>query len=272
MKFDFTKNRTVKDLSIVPDNCHALYVEAEGDDAEGFTLRTDKVTTASVAIIMGQNKALEAVRLEVKEAKEAGKIDLTPLADYGQTIDEITLGVATKVEELTANASGKESDIAARIATVKKEHSEAIAALTTTKDGEIATRQAKLENYMLDTEIMSAGANWQGLKPKLVKPFARQQMAVADVDGVPCVVVVDSEGKARYSTSPERAGELMNTDELFDEMSKDKTLRGIFPSEQAAQGGGATASGPMRVRSGDAVKNMTSAQKIGEGLKGVKRK
>ncbi len=272
MKFDFTKNRVVKDLSVVPDNCHAFYVEAEGDDAEGFTLRTDKVTTAAVAVITGQNKALVAVRQEVKEAKDAGKVDLTALSDYGQTIDEIVSGVAIKVEELTANASGKESDIAARIATVKKEHSEAIAALTTTKDGEIAIRQSKLENYMLDTEIMSAGANWQGLKPKLVKPFAREQMTVAEVDGKPHVVVVDSEGKARYSTSPDRAGELMNTDELFIEMSENKTLRGIFPSEQAAQGGGAAASGPMAVRRGDATKNMNSAQKITEGLKGVQRK
>lgn len=272
MKFDFTKNRTVKDLKDVPDNCHAFYVEAEGDDAEGFTLRTDKVTTAAVAVIMGQNNALVAVRQEVKDAKEAGKVDLTPLSDYGQTIDEIVSGVAIKVEELTANASGKESDIAARIATVKKEHSEAIAALTTTKDGEIATRQAKLENYMLDSEIVSACGNWRDLKPKLVKPFAREQMAVAEVEGVPHVVVVDSEGKARYSTSPERAGELMNTDELFDEMSENKTLRGIFPSEQAQQGGGAQPSGPLSVRKGDAVKNMNPAQKITEGLKAVPKR
>ena len=274
MKFDFTKNRNVDDLTVVPENCRAFYekVEADGDDgAVSYNLRGDPITTASVAVITGQNKALKAVRQEVTDAKAAGKLDLTPLEAYGKTVTEIAANIGTKVEELTANASGNESDIALRIASVKKEHSEAMVALTTTKDGEIASRQGQLENYMIETSIMQAGAGWQGLNPTLVSPFARQQMKVLLVDEKPSVVVVDSSGEARYSTSPERAGELMNTDELFEEMSKDKALRQIFPSDQAVQGGGAQANGPMRIKKGDATKNMNSAQKIGEGLKGIKK-
>lgn len=271
MKFDFAKNRTVEDLSTVPPNCQAFYekTEGEGDKVE-FTLRTDAQTNAAVAVITGQNKALGKVRDEVTAAKAAKGVDLTPLEAYGKTVAEIATGVATKVEELTANASGKESDIAARIAGVKKEHGEAIAALTATKDKEIAGTKEKLNAYMLDTEVMNAGAGWQGLNPKLVKPFAKKQMQIKEVEGVPQVVIVDAAGEARYSTSPDRAGLLMNTTELLEEMSEDKSLRQLFPSTQAAVGGGAqqSASG---IRRGKETANMTSAEKIGAGLKNRKK-
>ncbi len=271
MKFDFTKNRNVDDLNKVPDNCQAFYEKADKDDG-GFNLRSDAQTTAAIAVITGQNTALKAVRLEADEAKKASKTDLTALSAYGTTVDEIAAAVGTKVEELTAAASGKESDIATRIAGIKKEHGEAVAALTTTKDKEISTTNAQLENYMLETSIMHAAAGWQGLNTTLVTPFARKQMKVAEVDGTPRVVVVGSDGEARYSTSPDRAGELMNTDELLAEMAEDKALRQLFPSDQAATGGGATGNQtPTGVRRGDATKNMTPAQKIGAGLKSQKK-
>ena len=267
MKFDFTKNRTVENLEGVPANCHAFYEKAEGEDG-GYNLRTDAQTTAAVAVITGQNKALGAVRQEVTDAKKANSTDLSALSGYGDTIEAIATGVTAKIEELTAAASGKESDIAQRIAGIKKEHGEAVAALTATKDKEISTKQGQLEAYMLDSSIMHAGAGWIGLNTKLISPFAHKQMKVADVDGKPRVVVVGADGEARYSTSPERAGELMNPDELLVEMSEDKGYRQLFPSTQASEGGGAqqrnTATG---VRRSDKTKNMTSAQKIGHGLK-----
>ena len=271
MKFDFTKNRTVEKLDEVPENCRAFYEKAENED-EGFNLKTDKVTTAAVAVITGQNKALVAVRQEVKDAKDAKSVDLSALSDYGKTIEEIVAGVATKVDELTVNASGNESDTAARIAAVKKEHGEAMAALTTTKDDAIKIKQGQLESYMLETAIMHAGANWPKLNTRLVTPFARDKMKVVDVDGKPQVIIVGADNEARYSTSPDRAGELMNTDELLEEMSADKALRPLFPSDQAAIGGGATGNAtPPGVHRGDPTKDMNPAQKITEGLKKQKK-
>ena len=230
MKFDFAKNRNVAELSTVPANCHAFYEKSEEEDG-GFDLRTDAQTTAAIAVITGQNKALGKVRDEVTVAKAAKETDLTALAAYGTTVDDIAAAVGVKVEELTAAASGKESDIAQRIAGVKKEHGEAVAALTTAKDTEIKETKRQLNNYMLETSIMHAGAGWNGLNTTLVSPFARKKMKVAEVDGKPQVVVVGADGEARYSTSPERAGELMNTDELLEEMSNDKSLRQLFSRE-----------------------------------------
>ncbi len=272
MKFDFAKNRTVADLNTVPANCQAFYEKSDGDDADAeFTLRSDAQTTAAVAVITGQNKALGKVRDEVTAAKAAKGVDLSPLEAYGKTVAEIVTAVGVKVEELTAAASGKESDIATRIAGVKKEHGEATAALTATKDKEIAASKEKLDGYMLSTEITNAGANWSGLNTTLVSPFAKKQMRIAEVEGEPTVVIVDNAGETRYSTSPDRAGLLMNTDELLVEMSDDKALRQLFPSSQASNGGGAheTAT-PPGVRRGDPTKNMTPGEKISHGLKNKK--
>lgn len=268
MKFDFAKNRTVEDMSGVPDNCRAFYEKADGDD--GFNLKTDTVTTAAVAVITGQNKALKAVRQEVTDAKAAKGIDLSPLETYGKTVTEIVANVGAKVEELTAAASGKESDIATRIAGIKKEHGEATAAAKATHDKELSIKQTKLEAYMLNTEIMNAGTGWTGLNAKLIAPFAKSQMKVADVDDMAQVVVVDGSGEVRYSTSPDRAGLLMNTEELLIEMSETKDYRQLFPSDQASQGGGAVQSANPGVRRGDKTANMNPAQKISVGLKNRK--
>ena len=265
MKFDFTKNRNVAELKEVPANCQAFYEKSEEEDG-GYNLRADDQTTAAVAVITGQNKALVAVRLEVTDAKKANKTDLSSLSAYGTTVDEIAAAVGTKVEELTSAASGKDSDAATRIAAVKKEHGEAVSALTITKDKEIATKQGQLEAYMLDSSIMHAGAGWNGLNTTLVTPFAKKQMKVADVDGKPKVVVIGADGEARYSTSPERAGELMNTDELLVEMSEDKAMRQLFPSNQAVEGGGAQARTTQAGLRRNKTDNMTPAQKIGHGL------
>lgn len=271
MKFDFTKNRTVEDISAVPDNCRAFYEKVEGDDTIVYNLRSDAQTTAAVAVITGQNKALKAVRQEVTDAKAAKGVDLSALSAYGENVDAIAVSVTAKIEELTAAASGKESDIATRIAGIKKEHGEAVAALTATKDKEIGTTKEQLNNYMLETSIMHAGAGWPGLNTTLIAPFARKQMRVADVDGEPRVVIIGSDKEVRYSTSPDRAGELMNTDELLVELSEDKVKRQLFPSTQASNGGGAQQSAGSSVHRGDKTANMNSAQKIAHGLKNQKK-
>ena len=269
MKFSFADNRNVTDMSVVPDSCKAFYEKADGDDG-GFNLRGDAQTVAAVAVITGQNKALVAVRLEVNEAKATKTVDLTALSSYGNTVEEIAAAVGTKVEELTANASDKNVDVAKQIAAVKKEHGEAMAAAKITTDQVIATKQGQLESYMLDTAISNAGAGFQNLNTTLISPFARKQMAIHEVDGAPQVVVLGPDKEPRYSTSPERAGLLMNTDELLVEMSEDKTFAPIFPSTQATTGGGAQTTNTPGRRAD--VSKMSPSEKIASALPGAAKK
>jgi hypothetical protein len=267
MKFNFADNRNVKDMSVVPDSCKAFYEKAETDDG-GFNLRADAQTTAAVAIVTGQNKALVAVRQEVNDAKAAKTVDLTALSSFGTTVDEIAAAMNTKVEELTANASGKDVDVAKQIAAVKKEHGESTAAAKIVTDQLLATKQGQLESYMLETAITNAGAGFQNLNTTLISPFARKQMAIHDVDGVPQVVILDKAKEPRYSTSPERAGELMNADELLAEMSEDKTFAPIFPSTQATTGGGAQQTNTPGRRADTS--KMSPTEKISNHLAGKK--
>ena len=267
MKFSFADNRNVTDLSTVPESCKAFYEKADGDDG-GFNLRADAQTTAAVAVITGQNKALVAVRQEVNDAKATKTVDLSALSSYGTTVDEIAAAMTTKVEELTANASDKNVDVAKQIAAVKKEHGESTAAAKIVTDQLLATKQGQLESYMLDTAITNAGAGFQNLNTTLISPFARKSMAIHDVDGSPQVVILGPDKEPRYSTSPERAGLLMNADELLAEMSEDKTYAPIFPSTQAATGGGAqTTNTPGRKVD---TATMSPSEKIASCLPGAK--
>lgn len=143
---------------------------------------------------------------------------------------------------------------------------------TSAKDLEITALGNTLHNYMLDTSILGAAGSWPGLSAKLVQPFVRQHMKVADVEGKPRPVVVDADGQPRYSKMAERAGELMQPDELLLEMSEQADYRQLFPSQQAAQGGGATPpKTPAGVRRTDKTANMTPAEKITAGLPGNKK-
>lgn len=269
MKFDFTKNRKVESLDKVPENFRAFYAEVEGDDG-GFALRDDGVTTAAVAAISGLNGALVKARGEVDAAKKAHTIDLSGLSEYGETIEAITTGVKSKVEELSSKATASNKSVEVRISQIQKEHAEAITKLTTDNAGVLKAKDGSLHTYMLDTSIMTAAGTWTGLNPTLVKPFARKQMAVQDVDGKPRVVVLGSDGEARYSKLAERAGELMQPDELLVEMSEQDDFKQLFPSKQANGGGGSqTNRTPVGVKTGNQ-KNQTPAQKITAGISAKK--
>ena len=270
MKFDFTKNRKVKKLETVPENFRAFYAEVEGDD-EGFALRDDSVTTAAVAAISGLNGALVKVRAEVDTAKKAKTIDLSGLSEYGETIEAITSGVKSKVEELSSKATASNKTIEVRIAQIQKEHTDAITKLTADNAGVLKAKDGSLHTYMLDTSIMTAAGGWTGLNPTLVKPFARKQMAVQDVDGTPRVVVLGSDNEARYSKLAERAGELMQTDELLVEMSEQEDFKQLFPSKQANGGGGSQTSRTQVGIKKPGAKNQTSAEKISAGLASQKK-
>jgi len=270
MKFDFTKNRKVEKLDAVPENLRAFYEEV--GEGEGFQLKTDSVTTAAIAVISGLNGALTKARGDVETAKKANKVDLSLLADYGDTPEAIHQSVQAKIAELTEQASSSQQDVQQRISVVKKEANEALQKALSEKDNLIVAQKNTLHNYMLDTSVMNAASAFQGLNAKLVAPFAKGQMKIQETDGTPKVVIVDANGEPRYSKQADRAGELMQADELLAEMSESAEFKQLFPSQQAQTGGGTqTTHVPVGVRRNNA-KNQTPAQKISAGLGAVAKK
>lgn len=264
MKFDFTKNRKVEKLDAVPANLQAFYEEVEGDD-EGFQLKTDTVTTAAIAVISGLNGALVKARGDVETAKKTKTVDLTILAEYGDTPEAINQSITAKIEELTAAASTSQQDVQTRISGIKKEHGEVMTKALAAKDDLLTAQTSQLHNYMLDTAVMHAAGGYQGLNAKLVSPFAKGQMKIQVVDEIATVVIVDSAGEPRYSKNAERAGDLMQADELLEEMSESTEFKQLFPSQQAQTGGGSQTTN-TRVGRKTNVKNQTPAQKISAGI------
>lgn len=257
--------KQIKELTEVDANLRVFYEPNEAGD--GYVIRSDEVTTTAISVISGQQAALTKARNEAAEAKKSGTVDLSALSEFGTDPASIASAVTTKIEELTNAQSEGQRAVAKRIDEIKKQHSEALAAATASKDQEIAATRQTLNNYMLDTSIMGAASSWQGLNAKLVSPFARQHMQVQDIDGKPRAVIVDSDGQPRYSKNPDRAGELMQADELLAEMSEQPDYKQLFPSQQASQGGGATTpKTPVGVRRTNATDNMNPAQKISAGL------
>jgi len=263
--------KKIKELTEVDANLRVFYVADEENG--GFKVRDDEITTTAISVISGQQAALVAARQEAADAKKGTAIDLTPLAEFGNDVASITASVTAKIEELTNAQSQGQKEVAKRIDDIKRQHSEALAAATATKDQEIASQREALHDYMLNTAIMGAANSWPGLNSKLVAPFARGHMAVKEIDGKPRTVIVDTDGQPRYSKNAERAGELMQADELLLEMSEQSDYKQLFPSKQADQGGGSqprqtSPNGPRRTDKG---KSMTSAQKISAGLDNLKK-
>jgi len=263
--------KKVNELTEVDANLRVFY--EEDTENGGYKLKSDEITATAISVISGLNGALGAARSEAEAAKRNGTVDLSVLADYGTDPQSIADAVNAKIEELSSAATSSQKDIEARISRIKKEHAEALAEATSAKDQEIMRQQQALHNYMLDTAVMSAATSWTGLNAKLVAPFARGQMKVAEIDGQPRVVVVDSDGQPRYSKNPDRAGEMMQADELLKEMSEQPDYRQLFPSQQASTGGGAEQTRtPVGVRTGVKKENMTSAEKINAGLAARRRR
>ena len=107
MEFDFNKSLSVDAIESVPEDFRGLYVEDEGGK---FKLNTDDETTKSaVASITRLNKALVASRAEAK-ANKAKQVDLSALAEFGDTPDAILEGFNAQIEEARKAGKGKDAE------------------------------------------------------------------------------------------------------------------------------------------------------------------
>jgi len=264
--FDFSKNRRVSDINKVPENLRVFYEP----DGEEFMLKGADEVTAAVAVITGQDKALRAVRKEADAAKAASTVDLSPLADFGDSVEGIARTVAAKIDELTEAAKGTEA-IRGQIETVKREASIAHAKAIEEKDAQIEAINAQVADYIVTTQVHNAASARPGLNAKLIMPFVKPQMAVEvqEVDGqkVKKLVIKDASGQVRYSRISDRAGEPMDVSELLDEMAANEEYAALFPSK-AKSGGGTPTPGPVQpgIRKSEKTDGMSSTQKIAAGM------
>jgi len=253
MKFSFSENVTVKNIDIVPEDFRALYVKK--DDGT-FTLDTsDAKVKSAVAAITGLNQALVTSRAEAEAAKK-GKVDLSSLADYGDTPEKIAEGITAKIKALTdggkVNVDKIRQEIAASFA---KDHE--------SKDKRIGALSAQLHKILVDNGATAAIADAKGVVDLLL-PMIRNNIRVAEKDGQFHVNVVDAQNEIRYSGV---TGQPMTIKELVAEMKGNTAFGGAFQSE--ALGGGGTKPGSTTTPAGGTntmPKASDSVSKIARGL------
>lgn len=250
MDFEFTD---VESLDKVPQDFRSLY-HSEPNEEGKYSVGDDFKPVA--AAIMGFNRNLKDMRKGLKDKQ----IDLTPLADFGDTPASIKEAFELKLAQLEETyKSSANKDVAKQIENVKAAMAEAHGKELTKRDIRSEALQKQLYTILVENTATSAILEAKGL-PNLLMPFIKEQTKVAEEDGKLKVFIVDRNGETRYG----HTGSPMTLKELVDEMKAAEMYGRLFESEE--RGGGGTPPGPTRRPSGDKSRALSANEKIAMGL------
>lgn len=227
MDFDFGP---VESLEKVPQQFRPLYGSEAGADGK-FAVTEGFRGTADAFVGLGR-----ALKAERTAAKNRVNVDLSPLAEYGDSVDKIVEGVGTKIRGLQDElAKGGKINLDK----VKQEFAQAHQGELTKATTRATALQNQLYELLVDNAAQSALAKEKG-SAELLLPIVRQSVKVAEQDGKFSVFVVDQGGDRRYSGV---TGEPMSIVELIAEMKADKRYARAFDSDAPAGGGTPPGSG-----------------------------
>lgn len=258
MDFNFNDHLQVPDINKVPEQFRGLYEEGE----EGYSLSKDEKVVGAVSAITGLNKALTAARAEAK-ANKGNKVDLSPLADFGDSPEAIAAAVKSQIEEFQ-NELAKGSEAKLNLDTIKADLAKAHATDLQTRETEIENLKTTLYTYLVENRAQSDIVEAGGM-PELLMPVLKQDLKPVIEDGKYTVRVVDSEGNIRYSGI---TGEAMTTAERVAELKADEKFGRAFNSETKTGGGSA----PSRSIITKPSENLSSVDKINAGLQTQNRR
>lgn len=250
MDFDFGP---VENLETVPQQFRPLYGAKAGDDGK-FVV--GDVFRGTADAFLGLGRALNAERAA---AKKRPTVDLSPLAEFGATVDEIATGVKGKLTSLQEELArgGK-----INVDKIKQEVAQAHQVDLTRATTRASALQSQLYELLVDNAASAALVSQKG-SAELLLPIVRQSVKVAEQDGKFGVYVVDKAGDRRYSGV---TGEPMSIAELVAEMKADKRFARAFDSEAPAGGGMPPGSGKGPARPANNGQPKSSVDKIKAGL------
>lgn len=252
MEFDI--NTPVDSLDKVPEQFRPIFADKPGEDGKFTVNPVFKGVADALGGFDRSNKTLRA------ELKGKTSVDLSPLAEFGDSPADIKAAFDARVAELTA----KGGDKAQAIEKVRGEMGAANQAALTAEKGRTSHYQSALHTMVLKNEALSAIASEKGL-PDLLMPFIQTQVKVNEVEGKFTVVVLDEKGEPRYSGL---TGAPMTVSELVKGMKADPKYGRLFESEVPGGGGmppgaGRRVPGP---NGGGGAADKTPNQKIAAGL------
>lgn len=237
MDYDFAKNNEVETLDAVPQDLRSFYKETDGK----YKLDSENpAVNSAVSLLSKLNQTLKASRKEA-DGYKAKAVDLSSLADYGSTPDEIKAGIEKKLEEMSTGNKDAKLNLEKIKADLAAGHAKDLEA----KDTKVNALTNQLYSLMVENAATASISELKG-NVKLLMPFIKDQVKVVEEDGEFKVFVVDKANERRYSGT---TGAPMTIKELVAELKANAEFGGAFMSE-APSGNGVkpgTATKPVKV-------------------------
>lgn len=234
--FDFKNNTTVskeKFESVVPADFQPLYAE------DGDVMKLDSSEpwkAAAISALTGSSVALAKARTEITELNKKKDVDLSPLSEYGDSVDTIASGISSAIEEATKAArKGDKSDVERQVAKIKEDLAKGHATELKAKDEVIGGLTGQLKTLLVDNAATKALAEAGAIDADLVLPHIHNHVkAEMGDDGKFSVTVVDAAGDPRYSSTTAAP---MQIGELVGEMKAQDKYAPLFRSEKKSGSG-----------------------------------
>ena len=254
--FDLANNKSLKSLESVPSDFQAFYKQ----DGDEYILDTETpAINSAVSIISGMVNTLSAVRNEADTYKSKA-VDLSSLADYGTSPEEIKSSITAKIEELQQQLAGGE-EAKLNLEKIKEDLAKAHTKDLEVRDNRANALRSQLENLLVTSETIKE-LSAAGGDVELLSPFIHQNTKSIEEDGEFKVLVIDSAGDRRFSGT---TGAPMTIKELVNEMKADTKYSKLFASEAPTGGGKLPGSSAAPAPKPGA--KISSVDKISAGLK-----
>lgn len=256
--FKFADNQTVESLDGVPEDYRCFYGESDGQ----FKLQNDNpIVAASVKNLTQLGTTLAKERTNLEAAKK-GRVDLSPLSDYGTTPEEIAEKVTELVTEASKKGDGAATKWQEKLNQQKADMTKAHEAATTKLNEGTASLKNALYSQMVSSNALQALVKHKGAA-ELMMPIIRQHVQVTEDNGEYRPIVVDENGTERFGGT----GAAMTVEELVGELKKDDRYSRGFESE-SPKGTGTKPGAPSRpgIRPGGDPAERSSLDKIKAGL------
>lgn len=264
MPFDFSTNKTVEELSSVPEDFKSFFQETT--DGSGFSLSEDQRVKDAVKVISGLWSTVSNQRKELDTNVETGlKEALSPLSDFGDSAESILEAIAARVEE--AKKSGKtDKDVDAATDKLRKDLTDVHEAEKRNWTDEKGSLVGQIRGLLVDNVINEA------LGDRAVSSMVARRVIADFVD-------IDSDENGKFRTivkdpdNPKQArknvtdGQLFKVEDLIKELSGKDDYKPLFKSE-APKGSGSQPGAPSRrVDIPVPGEKKSSYNKIRDGLK-----
>jgi hypothetical protein len=265
MPFDFSANRTVEDLTKVPEDFRGFYKEAS--DGSGHVLdEANPVVVSAVKVIGGLWTTVANQRREIETKVKTGvEGALAPLSEYGADANAILEAVTAKLDEAKKSGVRGSKDQEAALEKLRKDLGDVHVAKERQWEESRTGLIGQIRRLLVDNQIGEALGD-RALSPKVAKRVIGDFVDIEEDEGGNFRTIVrdpvTNEPRKRVTD-----GGLLTVQELVGELATNDEYKPLFKSE-APKGSGSSPGGPgKRVEHTPPAAQKSYVDKITAGLR-----